>query len=76
MTTPLPDHLSACYAEDVLHLKDKDGAFAALCSDLSADDALRADAQSHLSTLTDEICNRCFISTTHRRLLNAALAQP
>lgn len=67
----LQDHLNAGYSSAVGLSKAQ--ALDAFVADMKADPAMLAAAETHRDNLVDLICDKCFVSKTHRDFLNIAL---
>lgn len=67
----LQDHLSAAYDHSIG--RSTGTPMPAFVAALDANPDLKVAAQAKLAELTDDICNKCFCSKTHRSALQDAL---
>lgn len=68
----LADHLALAYQARAVGRGSVEEARTLLAAAV-ADPAFRSEAAALLATLTDEVCQRCVISTMHREALREAL---
>ena len=66
-------YLSRCYEDVVLKGMSEAAVLDVLRHKLEANQSLREEAQKKLSSLTDAVCQRCFLSGKYRKFLNYAL---
>lgn len=69
----LDQYLGTYYATKIIQGADTTALQATVSAALQADPALTAAAQARLSSLTDDVCSRDFVSSVHRDFLRLVL---
>lgn len=70
----LDDYLDGAYCERVLHAPKANATLADFKGALAADADLRRQAATKRTSLTDDICKRCYVSKIHRDALADVLS--
>lgn len=71
----LQDHLGRCYAFRAGLKKLNSHAELDFAAALAGDADLKAEAMTYRATLVDQVVDKCFVSKTHRSILESVLSQ-